>query len=578
MNFDSLMLAAVSHELQADVVPGRVERVTQPAPLEVIIQLFAHSRKRSLLISVDPNMARIHVTDSSRANPPSPPAFCMLLRKHLTGAWLEGIEHPFGVGERVVKLTFLPSTSEHLLLFVELMGKHSNIILTTADLKILGSIKTITTQTSRFREVRPGLKYYPPPRMRSTKRDAFQPDAGDDLPDESFETEPDAAQWLMANFSGVSPLMSREAVARAEPPLTSGSVWRGLSELAAAVRNADYAPVQIREQAGSTPGAYPLPLRSVPASAQQRWASFNGAIDDAASSAALADALGRERAALVAALKKAQKTCERELIDTSEGLANAERADEYKQIGDLLLARARDVPAGAETVALEDYFADDGPASRVISLDPRLTAVENAKRYYARHRKARDSEARLLERQVLLTQTAETISAAMAHAVSAETLGQLNAISTGLGGDAQRRMRQIAGDKPAERANEDPLAGHKIQRIHSVDGWEILVGENAVSNDYLTTRIALPNDIWLHARAIPSAHAVIRAQNRPASVSSAALRLAAEQVARRSDAKHARLVPVDYTLKKYVRKPRGAEPGAVTYSHEKTLDVTPSEA
>jgi len=110
-----------------------------------------------------------------------------------------------------------------------------------------------------------------------------------------------------------------------------------------------------------------------------------------------------------------------------------------------------------------------------------------------------------------------------------------------------------------------------------VDGWEVLVGENATSNDYLTTKIAQSNDIWLHARAIPSAHAVIRSQNRPAAVSTAALRLAAEQVARRSDAKHAGLVPVDYTLKKHVRKPRGAAPGAVTYSHEKTIDVTPAE-
>ena len=101
------------------------------------------------------------------------------------------------------------------------------------------------------------------------------------------------------------------------------------------------------------------------------------------------------------------------------------------------------------------------------------------------------------------------------------------------------------------------------------------MGENAISNDYLTTRVATPNDIWLHARSITSAHAIIRSQNRPTSVSSAAIRLAAEQVARRSDAKHARLVPVDYTLRKFVRKPRRAAPGAVTYSHEKTLDVTP---
>ena len=101
----------------------------------------------------------------------------------------------------------------------------------------------------------------------------------------------------------------------------------------------------------------------------------------------------------------------------------------------------------------------------------------------------------------------------------------------------------------------------------------MLVGENATSNDYLTTRLAAPSDIWLHARAVTSAHGIIRARNRPVAVSAAAIRLAAEQVARRSQAKHARLVAVDYTLKKYVRKPRGAQPGQVTYTNEKTMDV-----
>ena len=146
-----------------------------------------------------------------------------------------------------------------------------------------------------------------------------------------------------------------------------------------------------------------------------------------------------------------------------------------------------------------------------------------------------------------------------------------------MGEEVARRLKQpgLTEAKPAARETPE-FAGHKIRRYRSVDGWEILVGENATSNDYLTTRIASPNDIWLHARALPSAHAVIRSQNRPATVSLAAIKLAAEQVARRSDSRHARLTPVDYTLKKYVRKPRGAAPGAVTYSHEKTLDVEPA--
>jgi len=579
MNFDSIMLAAVSHELQADILPGRVERITQPSPLEVIIHVFAQGRKSALLISLDPMMARIHLTRESRVNPVTPPAFCMLMRKYIAGAWLEGIEHPFGLGERVLRLTFLQSDSVRYLLFVELMAKHSNLVLTTSDLTILGAVKTITTQISRFREIRPGIKYYAPPRMRSAKRDIFERDAGADLPDLTFLSTSGASDWLMATFSGLSPLMAREAVARAGgSTLTSETVWYGLNDLLNAIRLDEYAPVQFTIEDGLAPGAYPVPLASIPAARQVRWTSFNKAIDDASSTGAIADAFTRERAAILTALRRALKTCQRELIDTSEGLLNADRAEEYKQIGDLLLSQAKEIPPNIESISLEDYFASENSEPREIALNPRLNAVDNAKHYYSRHKKARDSYERLIERQDVLTQTAQAITDAISQAEEALEIGELTAISAGLGWEATRRMRQhAAAREPEEDTVRDSFAGHRIHRYHSVDGWEVLVGENATSNDYLTTKIAQSNDIWLHARAIPSAHAVIRSQNRPAAVSTAALRLAAEQVARRSDAKHAGLVPVDYTLKKHVRKPRGAAPGAVTYSHEKTIDVTPAE-
>ena len=130
------------------------------------------------------------------------------------------------------------------------------------------------------------------------------------------------------------------------------------------------------------------------------------------------------------------------------------------------------------------------------------------------------------------------------------------------------------GEAGSERERHTPaFEGHKIKTFHSPDGWEILVGENATSNDYLTTRVAAPSDIWLHVRAGASAHGVIRARNRPAAVSPAAIQQAAELVAARSEVKHSSLIPVDYTLRKYVRKPRRSAPGAVTYQNEKTINV-----
>jgi predicted ribosome quality control (RQC) complex YloA/Tae2 family protein len=581
MNFDSVMMAAVAHELQDALLEGRVERITQPSPLEVVMHVYNQGRKYAVLFSADPANARVHLTEIQRPKPPTPPSFCMLLRKYLEGGWIEGIEHPFGYGERAIRFVVLSGDKSRVYLYAETMGKHSNLILTTSDNKILGAIKIITTQISRFREIKPGIKYFPPPKMRSVKRDAYAGDAGNDLPAVTFASADEAQEWLMAHFSGVSPLMAAEGVARSHgASLTSESVWYGLNDLLNLVRLADYAPVQHKASSDAPKAAYPVPLASVAAERQQRWTSFNAALDDAFGNLELTDTIDRERAALLSALRKAHKTCEHEIIDTEEGLANADRAEEYKQDGDLLLTRLRDVVAGASEVILEDYFATDGPATREIQLDPKLSAKDNAERYYRKYQKARDAYERLTERHADLAEALLSIEIAIDRVSAARDLAALNSIAETFGDEVNRRLKKTnsqAAAKPGETKEDDIFAGHRIRRYRSIDGWEIFVGENATSNDYLTTKIAAPNDIWLHARAIASAHAVIRSQNRPASVSAAALRLAAEQVAKRSDAKHARLVPVDYTLKKHVRKPRKAAPGAVTYSNEKTLDVTAGE-
>ncbi|MDR3710087.1 MAG: NFACT RNA binding domain-containing protein [Capsulimonadaceae bacterium] len=582
MNFDSMMLAAVTNELQDEIIPGRVDRITQPAALEIVLQIYAKGRKSALLISCDAMSARVHLTRAPRANPPAAPGFCMLLRKYLNGAWLEGIEHPFGLGERVLRMTFLGHEGMRCLLYVEIMGKHSNVVLTTKENIILGAIKTITTQISRFREVRPGIKYFGPPRMRSVKRDAFAGDAGINLPAADLNTVDNAQEWLLANFAGLSPLMAREAALRTkEAPLTAESVWFSLNDLLNCARLGEYSPVQYDEPGSVERNAYPIPLLSIPRERQMRWTRFNTAVDDAAEKNAISGSFARERAAILAALRRAHKTSEREIIDADEGIANAQRADEYKQNADLILARIQEIPAGASQATVDDYFASEPSATRTIPLDPKLSASDNAKRYYAKYKKARDSYDRLTQRREELLSIGRTIVWGIEIAEKSESVQELRSLSQEMGAEVARRLRQQSGlqaDGAVDKTPEAPaFAGYKIRRYRSVDGWEILVGENATSNDYLTTKIAKSNDIWLHARAIPSAHAIIRSQNRPATVSSAALRLAAEHVARRSDAKHARLTPVDYTLKKYVRKPRGAAPGAVTYSHEKTLDVEPAE-
>ncbi len=586
LNFDTISIACAAREMEQAVVGARVERISQPSAHATQWTLFVRGEKHTLWIETDAASSRMHLTRRGRQSPPNPPAFCMLLRKLVGGAWLEGIDRPQGIGERIVCLHFAsPESGRRYRLMVELMGRHGNQILIDETDAILGSVKRVTPQMSRFREIRAGLSYSLPPRQAGAKRNLFAPGAGNDLPEQSFATPAEAERWAAATFSGASPLMIREGLARIPHPerdikpgaageLNSESIWFGLSNLLNYVRLSDYSPVLLTDNLGRITGAYPIILRTLPGVQQPMAVSFSQAVDEAADALEQRSSFEGEKASLVSALVRARRIFESELLDIDEGLANADRAAEYQLAGELINSNLQKIRPGDEQAVLLDYVSGDDIE---IELDPSLSAHDNAARYFAKYKKAKASEARLLERQEKVQGGAARIEDALPRAEAAASLDAVQALVAQLEDIQEIFNRKLAPETGSEKGRqpESPYAGHKIRTYRSVDGWEILVGETAESNDYLTTKVAAPSDIWLHARAQVSAHAVIRSQNRPAAVSPAAIRYAAEQVAKRSTSKHSRLVPVDYTLKKYVRKPRGSKPGSVMYSREKTIDVAP---
>ena len=571
MIFDSLILAAVCDELSRTIVNGKIERVTQPTPLEIVLRVYAGAGKQDLYFSCEPASARIHLTSIRRENPPRPYAFCMLLRKHLDGGRITAVTRPMGFLERVVAFECRSYESERFVLIAEIMGRHSNLILVNSTGTILGAAKHITSDINRYREVIPGIKYLNPPRQRE-KQDPlvpFQDDSGQEF------TQEEAAKWLLATFAGVSPLLSREVALRADTPLTPTTLWQCLSGLLRDAEEGRFSPVIWSDERSVTQGVYAIPLMSVPPDRQFPRPSINAALDSAASSIETRDAYDRSKNALVVALQRSIRQKVREVEEVKAGLENAERADEYQQTGELIQTNIQAIPRGATEATFDDYYnqtEDGATVQRTVALDPTMGPRENAARYFKKARKARESIANLEAR--LERVEAEIISLRLAeHDVqNATKREQIEEIHT-------RVSTLLIGKQPLDDAGDDqesPAArfeGHRIKTFRSLDGWDILVGENATSNDFLTTKVALPNDIWLHVRAATSAHGVIRSQNRPGSVSPAAITFAAELVAARSEVKHSSLIPVDYTLKKHVRKPRKSAPGAVTYQNEKTVYV-----
>ena len=571
MIFDSLLLTAVRDELGRTLVGGKLEKITQPDPDEIVLRFYHAGHKYDLLLSCNAAHARAHLSIARRDNPPTPPNFCSVLRRSLDGAWLDDISLPLGFGERVLHLHFKAVDGAPCTLIAEMMGKHSNLIFVNGAGMILGAAKNIGRSINRLRQIQPGVTYTPPPRQRG-RRDPLKP-LEEELGADTL-TADEAQEWLVSQWSGVSPLLASEIVARVPGDLTQKSLHHALTLLLTVVRVGDWSPRVWTDERGTLLGAYPIALQTIRPADQHGRESISVALDQAATSLIAREAFDHARESLLTALRRTRKLREREVLEIESGLQNAARAGEYRQSGDLVLANRHQIAPGQASVTVPDYYAVVGsegqPDTRTITLDPALTVTENAERFYKRSRKAEGSAAMLEARQVSARAEAARLLLAEEAAARAATSDEITALRLSLGA-ALTQNNNPAETAPRQAAPD--FEGFKIKRYQTVDGWEILVGENAASNDYLTTKLASASDIWLHVRAAASAHGIIRAKNKPASVSQAALTQAAEMVAARSEVKHSSLVPVDYTLKKHVRKPRKSAPGAVTYQNEKTLFV-----
>jgi predicted ribosome quality control (RQC) complex YloA/Tae2 family protein len=276
------------------------------------------------------------------------------------------------------------------------------------------------------------------------------------------------------------------------------------------------------------------------------------------------------RKTVAGALKKTLRTCRLQLAEARESIESLGRTELFRISGELLAASAGRVEPGATVVELPNWYDEDQTPLR-IELDPELDARGNSARYFHRYRRAMAGAETALERIPELEARELRLTAQLESAACAEA-SELRAMI-----EAEPRLFAAPTGEPGRRepaAEREFPVGVRVRRV-SVDGWEILYGENAVSNDWLTTRHARPHDLWLHARAVTGAHVIIRDARTVERVPSAVLREAARLAAAHSEAKHSALVPVDYTFRRYVRKPRGSGPGRVTYTQERTLDIDP---
>lgn len=566
MNYDSFCLAAALRELDATCLGAFLDQVYQPEPLTITLAFSGRGPRRYWLLSADARWPRAHAITARRPNPETPPHFATLLRHHLGGCRLLAAEQPRF--DRILRLTFgrgEGGSEERRTLVLEIMGRHSNLVLLDAAGTLLGALKVVPPSQSRVRPVLPGQPYEEPPGVRPDPRE---------LPVEALRellAEVETPEALTRALSGWGTFPAREALAEC---VGSG---QPLAEVVAArmqqVRRGSFTPTVFEDDAGQPRGVWAFSSR------QDGWT--RGRSCETISRAcelfygyqkahAETDALRRT---LTGALERVRKTTAIQLAEAEAALNGLDVTEGLRIRGELLAANAGSIPRGATEAELSNWYDPEGGELRV-PLDPLLDARENSARYFHRYRRATAAAEAALDRIPPLTERLASLEDRLRGAVDVdgEKLRELHAAAREEG---LFRETTPTGSREtsAEEQREFPT-GVRVKRV-PVGGWNIYYGENATSNDYLTTRFAKPGDLWLHARAVTGCHVVVRGVNTLDRLPPEVLREAARLAAAHSEAKHSGLVSVDYTFRRYVRKPRGSAPGRVTYTGERTLDVEP---
>lgn len=573
MIYDGFTLAAVIAELRQRLNGGRVQKIRQHDSTDITLEIRGPGHTYQIFFSIDARFSRVYLTSSAAPVPQEPPNFCMLLRKHVQGGYLTAIDQ---VGmDRVARFTFEYPDHTKLTLIFELMGKHSNLILVNSEEKILGAMKHVGSSISRIRQILPGRDYLPPPGEAKVEPMAIDDERFGKIWPGGFGHAPeinDVRNWLMSVVSGVGPFLADEIVLRSETDshVSRETVKNELIDIGEMARTGRYMPVFITDERGRALMVYPMPSIQFPPDRQHTRTSINEALDALFRSVVSRSLLDNERTQTTTAIRRALATRRQTLKSIERTIAEFKNAETHRQTGELLLANLTAFETGVKSVSLTNYF-DPELGETVIELDEKLTPQQNAERYFKRYQKARDSVSTAQQRRDNILREIDLLEAEMQNAESASSVDLLKNIRKSL------TERDLLRQEVILEKQESEFGGERIRRYTTPDGWEILYGENSKANDYLTQRVARPNDVWMHARQITGAHVVIRTAGHSAGVPRPVLIQAARIAAQNSDAKHSSLVPIDYTFRKYVRKPKGSAPGFVTYRNEKTTDINPKE-
>ncbi|MCI5705434.1 MAG: NFACT family protein [Pseudoflavonifractor sp.] len=530
MALDAICLSAAVAELRAAVGGGKIDKIYQPGGQDVVLAVRGPAGNVRVLLSANPSHPRLHLTTLDRENPDKPPMFCMLLRKHLTGARILEIEQPYM--ERIVtlRLEALDELGDRVSrsLVLEAMGRRANLILLDGEGRIMECIRRVDGDLTTGRQVLPGLFYR--------------------MPEPRF---------------GVPPLLERELRFRGE----TGDLASAVEKLWDEVGKKGGKPVMLLREGKPADFSFLPILQYGPETELREYASFGALLDDFYETRERQERTRQRGEDLVRAVKNARDRTARKLENQRRELEATKDRERLRQLGDILTTNLHTLEKGRSTVRLQDYY-DPECREVEIMVDPLLTPQQNAARYYKEYNKAKNAES-ALTRQI---ERGESDLAYLESVLENLTLAE--------GERDLQEIRQELTDtgylrRATKAAKREKRVTGKPMEFRTDSGLRVSVGKNNSQNDQLTMKLASKWDWWFHTQKIHGSHVILWTGG--AEPDELSVAQAASLAAWFSQGREAGKVPVDFTPVKYVKKPAGAKPGMVVYTTYQTRMAPPDE-
>lgn len=573
MSFDGFVNRCLVKELNDKILNAKIDKIYQPEKYEIVLNLRTISNTFKLLISASNTNPRFNLTESKMDNPIVAPLFCMILRKHLQSGKIKSIYQNGYDRTTVIEVETYNELGDLVTnkVIIEIMGRHSNIILVSPNGIIYDSVKHIDFTVSSVRQILPGLKYEFPPIQEKVSPGEITSEFLEKIFDfNDFDiniNSKEIKQALISNIMGISPLIAEEILSEITKN-TKEDLISCTIKMLKRIESCEFCPSIVYEENNKNPLAFScIKLNQFMPLKMNSSDSMSEIIDKFYKERSMNERLNQKTSAIIKTINTNIERCKKKINIHKNNLIKAQKRDTYKIYADLITANIYKINYGDSVLITENFYLENMELVE-IPLKRELSPSANAQSYYKLFNKAKAAEKFSKEELQKAENEIYYLETVLQSISDAKTVDDIEEIKEELSEQGYIKDAKKKTKKVLKKIN--PLV------FESSDGYTIFVGRNNKENDILTLKDSYSTDIWLHTKSIPGSHTIIKTKNTK-DIPETTILEAASIAAFYSKAKNSSQVPVDYTIVKNIQKPNGAKPGFVIYNSYNTVYITPDE-